>query len=249
MNTDEHGLSADSVVTRSDLDRSRTARALADVHKVIAALPPLPERESMLDVGCGFGGLPRLVADELAVRNVHGIDIDEAVLDEARQKGVNAIRLDVGSEALPFDSACFDLLTCFGMLDYLPAFDFALEEFARVLKPGGVLVVSLPNLASWHNRLSLAFGHQLRDIEVSRRYVTGVHPYYQSRDMAPTGHIHTVTIRAFSELVAQFGFRQVRVFGSTPPNEGIPSVLRRFDKLMARRASLAKRFFYIGVRT
>jgi len=61
--------------------------------------------------------LSRVVAEWLGAEEVHGIDIDEAVLAEAIGKGVRAVQHDVASSPLPYSSGYFDLVITLGMMD------------------------------------------------------------------------------------------------------------------------------------
>src|SRR5206468_3695232 len=162
-----------------------------------------------------------------------------AALQEARSKDIATYRIDVRSESLPFPDKFFDLVTSFGMMDYLPDFAPLLREVHRVLRPGGYALISLPNLAAWHNRLFLLLGYQLRDVEVSREKVVGVHPWYVS-DGHPVGHIHTVTVPAFRELMEHHGFRTVRVTAGIPRGRQKGLLVRLIDALLSWRITLAR---------
>ena len=116
-----------------------------------------------------------------------------------------------------------------------------------MLKPGGFALLSIPNLGSWNNRLALLLGYQPRDVEISDRSVVGVFPYY--RDRTPTGHIHTPTLRALTELMDIHGFDRFRVTGASWTTRDVSGPVARLDRLFARRSSLAKRFFYSGSRS
>ncbi len=238
------------LVTGNDMIRSRTLRALPELMTLLRRLDGLIDGERMLDVGCGFGGLSMTVAAALGIPEVHGVDIDETVLDEARSKGIEALHVDISKEPLPYDSSTFDLVTSFGVLDYLPHFDDAMSEIVRVTKPGGYVVISLPNLGSWHNRLALLFGYQPRDVEFSKRVVPGVHPYYKRVDPLPTGHIHTVTARAFREFCETLDLETVDILGAAPRqlahNDPTGSAGRWVDAVLTRFPALAKRFMYVG---
>ncbi|MGH2768715.1 MAG: methyltransferase domain-containing protein [Candidatus Methylomirabilales bacterium] len=236
----------EAYLTPKDRERTRALWALADLARVLAYLDQRAGRDRMLDMGCGFGGLSMAMGKRLGMNEVHGVDIDVDALAEAEQKGVKASRCEVGKDRLPYPDNSFDLLTSFGMLDYLPFFDDAMREIFRVIKPEGYVVVSLPNLASWYNRLALLLGYQPRDIEVSREVVPGIHPYYRKRGSEPTGHIHAVTTGAFRELAEHFGFTTTLVLGGCPSDPKTGGLLKSFDQLMARRPTLAKRFYYFG---
>jgi ubiquinone/menaquinone biosynthesis C-methylase UbiE len=96
-----------------------------------------------LDLGCGTGFLSL----ELAARGhrVTGIDFAPAMIAEARRKAAEggfAIRFEEGdAESLPFPAGRFDLAVCRHLLWTLPHPEAALDEWIRVLRPGGRLAV------------------------------------------------------------------------------------------------------------
>lgn len=230
-------------ITENDLKRSATVTHINDLFKPLSRL----EGENinrMLDIGCGFGGLPKIVSEYLEIEEVHGIDIDPDVLIEAKEKGIVTHQLDVDKEPLPFPDSYFGLVVSFGMMDYLPFFDHYIREVFRVLRPGGYVLIALPNLASWHNRLMVLMGYQLRDVEVSREILAGVHRRYRGQE--PTGHIHTVTPKAFSELMTYHGFNTKKIYSGRPKQNRINPILSFIDMVFSKRVSLARRFFYLG---
>uniref|UniRef100_E6Q525 Methyltransferase type 11 domain-containing protein n=1 Tax=mine drainage metagenome TaxID=410659 RepID=E6Q525_9ZZZZ len=64
------------------------------------------------------------------------------------------------SSRLPFDDACFDVAIFGEVIEHLVDPDAALQEISRVLRPGGYLVLTTPNLACWFNRIVLVIGVQ-----------------------------------------------------------------------------------------
>jgi SAM-dependent methyltransferase len=233
-------------LTANDYERSCTSHSLPVVGRVLREVLAGARPDALLDVGCGYGGVAAGLADVLGVGDIHGVDLDPDVVDEAATKGVDVRCVDV-SEGLPYDATSFDLVTCFGVLDYLPLFDDALSELWRVLRPGGVVAISLPNLASWHNRLALGLGYQPRDVEICSLRAVGIAPCYASK--TPVGHIHAPTTRAFRELMGLMGFTEARTVPLRPGNAHPPLALRALDAVLGRSASSARRFLYVGRRT
>ena len=107
------------------------------------------EEARVLDVGCGDGVLTCAAASRGA--HVTGVDSDPAMLDAARSRagraGVKAEFLDGRIERLPFADASFDLVAAVTVLCFVDEASLAVREMARVLRPGGRLV--LGELGRW----------------------------------------------------------------------------------------------------
>jgi SAM-dependent methyltransferase len=95
-----------------------------------------PER--VLEVGAGTGAFADRVRRELGVE-VTAADLSQRMVELARERGVPAIVADI--EDLPFGDEAFDCVAALWVLHHLPDVDHGLGELARVLAPGGRLVV------------------------------------------------------------------------------------------------------------
>ncbi len=98
---------------------------------------------AVLEIGCGTGmGLPYLA---LRSQTVVGGDYTMPLLESARRHvpGAKLVRLD--AQHLPFMPASFDAVLMLEMIYYLPDQPAALAECRRVLKPGGRLMICMPN--------------------------------------------------------------------------------------------------------
>jgi ubiquinone/menaquinone biosynthesis C-methylase UbiE len=115
---------------------------IAKLEYVRGWLNRLPSTTRVLDAGCGEGVLIDEYAGRLAIE---GLDANYTSPD-IRHGSVCA---------LPYPDAAFDRALCLDVLEHLP-FDqqsLALSELYRVLKPGGELLVSVPNLAHLQSRV------------------------------------------------------------------------------------------------
>jgi SAM-dependent methyltransferase len=92
---------------------------------------------AVLEVGCGPGDFAALVAAETAA-NVVAVDISPRMIELARAHGVDARLGDV--QELPFGDAEFDVAVAGWMLYHVADLPRAIQELARVLRPGGRLV-------------------------------------------------------------------------------------------------------------
>lgn len=107
-----------------------------------ALLSLLPSDWVVGDLGCGTGATMSMVAPH--VKQVIGIDSSEEMLAAARMRlsGFSNVELHRAPlEALPLDSRALDVATIVLVLHHLPTPSLALVEAARVLKPGGRLLI------------------------------------------------------------------------------------------------------------
>jgi SAM-dependent methyltransferase len=114
-----------------------TAAADARVPLVEAVAAARPTR--ILEVGCGWGELAEWVGRETGAEVV-AVDLSPRMVELARERGVDARIGDV--QALPFADGEFDVAIAAWMLYHVPDLDRGIAELARVLRPGGRLVVA-----------------------------------------------------------------------------------------------------------
>lgn len=101
----------------------------------------------LLDVGCGTGTMLSLAAADPFAERLVGLDYTKEMVRRASRKFAESDfsdKLQVingDSERLPFRDAAFDVLTCCNSFHHYPRQQAAIQEFARVLRPGGMLVL------------------------------------------------------------------------------------------------------------
>ncbi len=113
------------------------------------------KNQIVLDIGCGIGNY----LEELYKRGhkILGIDIAENMIKTSRERLSRYLefpplcRTDI--ENLPFPDNHFDVIFCVGVLEYLKSDARSLEEISRVLKPNGLLFLTLPGLLTMKNFL------------------------------------------------------------------------------------------------
>jgi 2-polyprenyl-3-methyl-5-hydroxy-6-metoxy-1,4-benzoquinol methylase len=102
----------------------------------------------VLDVGCGKGLLLLRLRD--AGWDVHGTELSEISSRYARGQGLPVHQVAV--EQAGFEPQSFDLVTMFHVLEHLTDPRHTLEHLWALLRPGGFLVVEVPNIGSWYAR-------------------------------------------------------------------------------------------------
>jgi SAM-dependent methyltransferase len=95
----------------------------------------------VLDAGCGSGLFSSMVIKTGA--QLIGIDAAAGLLKLARERNPENYFLEEDLEALPFSDNYFDVVAGFNSFQYAGSFEKALTEAARVLKPGGKLVIGI----------------------------------------------------------------------------------------------------------
>jgi len=114
----------------------------------------------ILDAGCGTGALLDALRAQPG-REAVGLDFAEAALQFCRERGYERlVRGDL--EALPFAEARFDAVTALDVIEHVPDDAAAAREIARALKPGGILVASVPAYPFLWSGHDVALHHQRR---------------------------------------------------------------------------------------
>jgi SAM-dependent methyltransferase len=125
---------------RDATGRNRPAWRLRALHYLAlrAALAALPRVDRVLDLGAGNGWLARRLAPSFRVTalDVDATDTGLGALDDRR---VGRLRADL--QALPLAAGGFDVVIVAAALHYALDLSCALTEVARVLRPGGLLVI------------------------------------------------------------------------------------------------------------
>lgn len=116
--------------------------AINDLKRLVEG--PLPTGGTLLDVGCGQGRSFRLLRDAFAPDRLIGLDADphsvELSRQEAEREGVATTLLTSDCASIDLPDASVDILFCHQTFHHLVEQERALDEFWRVLKPGGLML-------------------------------------------------------------------------------------------------------------
>jgi len=115
-------------------------------------LPHL-NKGKLLDVGCGEGS----VSLELQKRGfeVVGIDFSSVAVKKAKDKGINALELDVDKDGIPFENNFYDVVWAGDVVEHVFDPIFLLKEIERVIKKTGIILITVPNEMNLTRRVTL----------------------------------------------------------------------------------------------
>jgi 2-polyprenyl-3-methyl-5-hydroxy-6-metoxy-1,4-benzoquinol methylase len=161
-------------------------------------LDAVGDGKRVLEVGCSTGYL----SERLVQRGntVVGLELDPEAAREAEQWCERVLVGDLERMELPFEPASFDVVLCGDVIEHLRDPGAALARLRPLLKPGGRLVVSTPNIANWAMRLSLLAGRW----------------QYTDRGILDETHTRLFTRRSLVRTVEAAGYRVERVDFTVP---------------------------------
>ena len=195
----------------------------------------------VLELGSGAGANLAILQPENEVLGVEGL-ADAAA--HANSLGVNTLVANL-ENALPLDSAQYDWILCLDVLEHLTAPEHALREAHRLLKPGGKLLINVPNHFTLTGRLRMLLG-------------AGIHwnRFFPDSDDWNNPHIRFFTYSSITELLTVTGFRLLRDLSPVAPAVPMSHQLRQLrltgliDWLARRNPGLfCGGFFLLAERT
>jgi len=175
-------------------------------------------RAKVLDLGCGNGKFTLEIKRKIGTRLVYGVDIHEPSLRKASKHGIIVVKHDLNVFPYPFNSNEFDVIVSRQVIEHLYYPVKFLKEIHRMLKPGGYVVISTENLASWDNIIALLLGYTPFSMEFDEGLVKVGNPLSphekRLRDNYQHPHVRILTYRGLIELMKFVGFKVEKVVGS-----------------------------------
>jgi methionine biosynthesis protein MetW len=174
--------------------------------------------QRVLDVGCGDGLTSGIWLRDRGCDYI-GVDVSENAVRDSSNAGFHAQKIEDAAK-LPFPDDSFDVVVCIEVLEHLFSPHKAVEEIVRVLRPGGVLMLTVPNVAAWRWRLDMFALGRWNPIGDE---LSGVEPW---RDP----HIRFFTTRILKAMLLQRGLSVDEVSGHAGGFLMYLPYLRRFAK-------------------
>lgn len=187
----------------------------SDVNEAILRNIPSNTR-SILDVGCGTGILGKKIKEKYSQCKVYGIDNSKEAIILAQTRIDSAYVMNIEEQCKKkkalFEKKQFDVIIFADVLEHLQNPFFVLKYFKKFLKEEGIILISLPNIATWTIRSHLLFGNfaytekgildkthlHFYTIKTAKEYLHECGLYIQNIDITPNG------IRVFLPWIRQF---------------------------------------------
>ena len=166
-----------------------------------------------LDIGAGRGELIQLFKDRFGTVS-RACDYTEELM---QLPGQTVDIVDLNCQPLPYPDASFDIVTATEVIEHLADFRRVVREIHRVLRPGGVCILSTPNILNLNSRLRFlwfGFGNLFGPLPVkhSKLYSTG-------------GHINPVSLFYIAHALLDAGFATVTPQVDKPQRSAIPKLI------------------------
>jgi SAM-dependent methyltransferase len=163
----------------------------------------------VLDCGAGRGMLCAIL--KYLGHDVHAVDLPYKN-DLILLHGIPFQHVNLEHDPLPFPDASFDAVTCCQVMEHfvhshLPA----AREFHRVLRPGGLCEIDVPNAASLRNRSRLLRGKNIT-WDYEKHYLLAEPTVYKGREFYPDRHNREFTADELRVLLRHAGFGRIEVF-------------------------------------
>ncbi len=135
------------------------------------ALELLVPNTKILDLGSGMAEFARLAKNQKQCE-VYCIDIVDNHVKHARKLGFKSFKVDLNQEKLPFKDKFFDGAVALEVIEHILNTEHLLSEANRVLKIGGYLIISTPNVAWIGHRIRSLLGYPPHDEGYHVRFFT-----------------------------------------------------------------------------
>lgn len=131
-------------------------RFVAVTSEITKIVKGSPSKITFLDIGCGDGIYEKLLPKEVSTNLFKiGIDFSAEQLKKAKKYFDVTHKVDLDSEKIPVNDHSVDLAICSEVLEHLFFPEKVIDEIYRVLRPGGKLIITVPNFPSLQTRLAL----------------------------------------------------------------------------------------------
>ncbi len=193
------------------------------------------EKAVILDIGCADGALGEILQKEKQAK-VYGVDIAEAAVKWAKKKLAGAWVMDIEKDDwLPeIKNKKFDYIIISEVLEHLFQPEKILEKLKQIIASDTEIIITVPNILFWQNRLNIFAGHF----------------EYADEGLMDRGHIHFFTWQSLNKMLWQTGY-EIAATNHHIPTRGTKFLGRFFLGLFAYqfiiKARKKKRVVYTAI--
>jgi SAM-dependent methyltransferase len=196
-------------------------------HNILSMADPTP-RESLCDLGCDDGVWTLEVARAYGCRKLYGVEIVPERAEQARARGIEVAVSDLVGR-FPYEDGSMDVVHANQVIEHMTDVDNFMAEIKRVLRVGGVAIVSTENGSSWHNIFAALMGWQIFSATNISKLTGGLgNPMAIHRgnalELSSWTHKTIFNYRGLKELAEVHGLKVVKVMGAgyhpLPPSLG-----------------------------
>ena len=190
-----------------------TERIYQAVLSVAAASQTQSRFHTHLDVGAGSGQLARLFQERFSTVTSTCDYTDQLI----KLPGQKVDIVDLNREPFPYPDASFDLITATEVVEHLERYREVLRDLHRILKPGGMCILTTPNILNLNSRLRfLWFGFW---------NLFGPLPVKHSALYSTGGHINPVSYFYLAHALMDAGFTSVNLTVDKYQRSAIPKLM------------------------
>lgn len=200
----------------------------------------------VVDLGCGNGNFMNILKHRFFFLSVKGIDYSRKEVKEAKSRGLN-VKYGNIEAGIRIPSNSVDLIYSGELIEHLYNPDIFLKESSRILKKGGYIIITTPNLCAWYNRVLLFFGIQPLFLEPSTesKFVgAGILKRFK-KDSYPVGHIRIFTTRALKDMFIMNKLKVIKTKGAIN-DEGLPKGMWFIDRLFNLLPKMSSHIIIVG---
>ena len=183
---------------RSTLDKAK-------VREICRILRKVANKDRLADVGC-FDGTLSMEFFKCGFSTIDGFDVLDSALERARKRGVNAFKWNFEEEPSPAESESYDAIICSDTMEHVFNNQNLVSECRRIMKPSGLAVFVVPNLASLYNRLLVLAGKMPLGSP-------GVSVSQKTENRVNLGHARLGTLKEWAGFLTVCGFEIEDVIG------------------------------------
>lgn len=161
---------------------------LEHLHRYALAMN-FAEGKVVLDIACGEGYGANLIAEK--AEKVIGIDIDETTINNAakKYKRPNLVFKKGSATNLPLEENQFDVIISFETIEHIEQQDQMLTEIKKVLKPGGLLIISTPDKKTYSDETGFRNKFHVKEL-YKEEFISLIQGYFKYQKVLQQNFVH-----------------------------------------------------------